>query len=154
MKGHLFSTALDCLFNIAATFRMWGGGAAGGSVVGRSWVRFLMRSLDFSIDLILRAALWLWSRLGLVTEMSTRNLPRDKGRPARKADITAICEPIVYEMWELRSLTALPFVLPYLEPLCDKRDEQNYFVIGERLTSRHATDVRRVQDSRHKTTGV
>jgi hypothetical protein len=31
-----------------------------------------------------------------LTEMSTGNLPRDKGRPARKADIlTAICELIV-----------------------------------------------------------
>jgi hypothetical protein len=59
---------------------------------GRSRVRFPMSSLDFSIDLILPA-------LGLtqpVTEMSTRNLPGGKGRPARKYDdITAICEPIV-----------------------------------------------------------
>jgi hypothetical protein len=31
-----------------------------------------------------------------LTEMSTRNLPWGKGRPARKADLTAICEPIVY----------------------------------------------------------
>jgi hypothetical protein len=31
-----------------------------------------------------------------VTEMSTRNLPVDKERPARKADnLTAVCEPIV-----------------------------------------------------------
>jgi hypothetical protein len=31
-----------------------------------------------------------------LTEMSTRNLPGGKGRPARKADIlTDICEPIV-----------------------------------------------------------
>jgi hypothetical protein len=31
-----------------------------------------------------------------LTEMSTRNLPAGKGRPARKADnLTAICEPIV-----------------------------------------------------------
>jgi hypothetical protein len=31
-----------------------------------------------------------------LTEMSTRNLPRGKGRPARKADnLTAIYEPIV-----------------------------------------------------------
>jgi hypothetical protein len=29
-------------------------------------------------------------------EMSTRDLPRGKGRPARKADnLTSICEPIV-----------------------------------------------------------
>jgi hypothetical protein len=31
-----------------------------------------------------------------LTEMSTRNLPEGKERPAQKADIlTAICEPIV-----------------------------------------------------------
>jgi hypothetical protein len=31
-----------------------------------------------------------------LTEMSTRNLPAGKERPARKADnLTAICEPIV-----------------------------------------------------------
>jgi hypothetical protein len=31
-----------------------------------------------------------------LTEMSTRNLPGGKGRPARRADnLTAICEPIV-----------------------------------------------------------
>jgi hypothetical protein len=31
-----------------------------------------------------------------LTEKSTSNLTRDKGRPARKADnLTAICEPIV-----------------------------------------------------------
>jgi hypothetical protein len=31
-----------------------------------------------------------------LTEMSARNLPGGKGRPARKADdLTAICEPIV-----------------------------------------------------------
>jgi hypothetical protein len=40
-----------------------------------------------------------------LTEMSTRNLP---GRPACKADnLTAICEPIVQKMWELRRLTTL-----------------------------------------------
>jgi hypothetical protein len=31
-----------------------------------------------------------------LTEMSTRNLPGDKGRPARKADnLTVISEPII-----------------------------------------------------------
>jgi hypothetical protein len=31
----------------------------------------------------------------LLTEMSTRNLPGSKKRPAGKADLTANCEPIV-----------------------------------------------------------
>jgi hypothetical protein len=54
---------------------------------GRSRVRYPMRSLDFSVDLILPAAL----------EMSTRNLPGGKW-PARKADnLTATCEPIVWK---------------------------------------------------------
>jgi hypothetical protein len=31
-----------------------------------------------------------------LTEMSTRNLPGGKGRPARKADnLTATCDPII-----------------------------------------------------------
>jgi hypothetical protein len=30
-----------------------------------------------------------------LTEMNARNLPEGKGRPARKADLTAISEPIV-----------------------------------------------------------
>jgi hypothetical protein len=35
-----------------------------------------------------------------LTEMSTRNLPGGKERPAHMADnLTAICEPIVYKMW-------------------------------------------------------
>jgi hypothetical protein len=47
-----------------------------------------------------------------LTEMSTRNLPGGKGRPGRKADLTAIREPIVYKMWEPRRLTILwPFLL-------------------------------------------
>jgi hypothetical protein len=43
-----------------------------------------------------------------LTEMSTRKLPGGKRRPARKADkLTAICEPIVEKIWELRRLTTL-----------------------------------------------
>jgi hypothetical protein len=42
------------------------------------------------------------------TEMSTRSLPGDKERLARKADnLTSICEPTVYKMWEPRRLTTL-----------------------------------------------
>jgi hypothetical protein len=43
-----------------------------------------------------------------LTGMSTRNISWSKGRPARKADnLTAICEPTVYKMWEPQHLTAL-----------------------------------------------
>jgi hypothetical protein len=49
----------------------------------------------------------LWSTQPL-TEMSIRNLPGDKGRPARKADnLTAICETTVYKTWKPRRLTVL-----------------------------------------------
>jgi hypothetical protein len=42
-----------------------------------------------------------------LTEMSTRNLPGGKWPPARGADMTTICEPIVLKMWEPRRLTIL-----------------------------------------------
>jgi hypothetical protein len=41
-------------------------------------------------------------------EMSTRNLPGSKGRPARKSDtLTATCEPTVLKIWEPRRFTTL-----------------------------------------------
>jgi hypothetical protein len=60
---------------------------------GRSGVLFPTRPLDFSVDLVLPAALWSTQTLA---EMSIRNLPVGKGRPAHKADnLTVICEPTV-----------------------------------------------------------
>jgi hypothetical protein len=56
---------------------------------GRLRVRVLMRPLETQP----------------LTEMSTSNLPGGRGRPAREAkNFTAICEPIVYKMWEPRRL--------------------------------------------------
>jgi hypothetical protein len=41
-------------------------------------------------------------------EISARNLPGGKGRPARGADnLTAVCELIVWKMWDPRRLTTL-----------------------------------------------
>jgi hypothetical protein len=60
---------------------------------GSSRVRFPVRSLDFSVDLILLAAL---RSTQVLTEMSARNLPEGQGRLARKPDnLPANCEWIV-----------------------------------------------------------
>jgi hypothetical protein len=85
---------------------------------GRSRVRFPMTSLDFSVYLIFPAALW------PLTEMSIRNLPGGKWRPTRKADnLTDICEPIVWKMWEPRRLTTLwAFKACYRDSLARKAD--------------------------------
>jgi hypothetical protein len=42
-----------------------------------------------------------------LTEMSIRIFLGGKGLPASKDDLTAICERIVYKMWELRRLITL-----------------------------------------------
>jgi hypothetical protein len=73
----------------------------------RSWLRHYATSRKFpgsipdcvigyfSIDLILPAALWSLGSTQSPTEMSTRNFPGSKGRPARKPDkLTVICELI------------------------------------------------------------
>jgi hypothetical protein len=69
--------------------------------VGRSRVRFPMSINPSSRTMALGSTQPL-------TEMSTRNLPGGEERPAREAqNITVICEPTVYKMWEPRRLTTL-----------------------------------------------
>jgi hypothetical protein len=63
---------------------------------GRSRLNFPMRSLDFSVYVILSAALRPLGSTQPLTEMSTRNIRGGKGRPAHKADnLTANCELII-----------------------------------------------------------
>jgi hypothetical protein len=83
-----------------------------------------MRSLNFfAIYLILAAAIWLWESIQPLTEMITRKLPGGKERPASKADkLTAICEPIVYKMWESRRLTPL-----WASTACYREDFTTYY---------------------------
>jgi hypothetical protein len=75
---------------------------------GRARVRFPMRSLYFFQFSSPSSCTMALGSTQPLTEMSTRNLPGGKGRPARKADnLTAICEPAVWKMWEPRRLTTL-----------------------------------------------
>jgi hypothetical protein len=70
--------------------------------------RFPMRSLEFFNWPNPSSRTMALGSTQPLTKMSTRNLPRGKKRPARKADnLTAICESSVYKMWEPRRLTTL-----------------------------------------------
>jgi hypothetical protein len=63
---------------------------------GRSRVRFTIRSLDFFNRPNPSSRTMALGSTQSLKEMSTRNLPGGKGRPARKADnLTAICKPVV-----------------------------------------------------------
>jgi hypothetical protein len=63
---------------------------------GKSRVLFQMRSLEFFDRPNPSSRTVTLGSTQSLTEMSTRNLPEAKGRPARKAvNLTAICEPIV-----------------------------------------------------------
>jgi hypothetical protein len=84
--------------------------------VRMSRVRFPMRSLFFFFswpDPSSRNMALVSTHLR--TEMSTMNLPGGKGQSTRKADkLTAICELIVYKMWEpWQPITGI--VLPFAD---------------------------------------
>jgi hypothetical protein len=73
----------------------------------RSWDQVLMRWMFFNLPNPSSHTM----ALGMTqppTEMSTTNLPGDKRLLACRADnLTAICEPTVYKMWEPECLTTL-----------------------------------------------
>jgi hypothetical protein len=54
-----------------------------------------------------------------VTEMSTRNLPGGKARPAPKFGLTNTFEPTFYKMWEPRRLSILWAPLPFIGRTAD-----------------------------------
>jgi hypothetical protein len=60
-----------------------------------------MRSLDFSVGLIIPAALFPLGLTQPLTEMNTRNLPVGEGWLVHKADsLTIICELFIWKIWE------------------------------------------------------
>jgi hypothetical protein len=76
-KDLLFDHRRDIDLQICAATHGTRGGAIGSGTAlqtGRSWETFPMVSLEFSIDIILLAALWPWGANQPITEMNTRNI--------------------------------------------------------------------------------
>jgi hypothetical protein len=75
---------------------------------GRSLVQFPMWSLDFSIDLILLAAIWPRGRLSICQKwLRGIFLTAKGGRIVKAENLTAFCELIVQKMWEPQRLSTL-----------------------------------------------
>jgi hypothetical protein len=67
-----------------------------------------MYLINFMIIFPLSVTPWLLGSTQSITVTITRNFPRNKGRPARKADnLIAICEPTDKKVWELQRLTTI-----------------------------------------------
>jgi hypothetical protein len=67
-----------------------------------------MRSLNFAIDLCASSRTTAPELTQPPIEISTRDLYGGTGWPARNTDtLTAICEQILYKMWDPRRLTIL-----------------------------------------------
>jgi hypothetical protein len=66
-------------------------------------------ALHLSVYLIFQSSQWMaQGSTQPLTEMNTKILPWDEELLLYKADtFTAICEPIVYKMWEYLRFTAL-----------------------------------------------
>jgi hypothetical protein len=104
-----------CLYSqlLQITLNIWGGGSTGsvagwGTMLqaGRERIWFPVTTLNFFNWSNLSSSTMALELTQRLTEMSSRNLPGDKGWPALKADnLTAICEPSVYKVWEPRRLT-------------------------------------------------
>jgi hypothetical protein len=89
-----------------------------------------------------------------MTEMSTRNLPGTKGRLVHEADnLTAICEPVVWKIWERRLTTLWASMACY-------RDSVTFFItlkiesvlkthIETRNRNNTKTNVHRIRSTQH-----
>jgi hypothetical protein len=84
----------------------------------RSWLRHYATSRKFAVSIPDEAIVFfnlpnassrtvVLGSTHSLKEMGVRNTPEGSKLPARKADLTAICEPIVQKMWQPRRIQNL-----------------------------------------------